>query len=146
MEEDIKIKDGSESALQSTKGRISALCKKLRGIKHIELIVSLVIIAVALLIYAGIKTAPQNVPQPTSAGTVSESMTLEETRLSAVLSKIEGAGRVTVMIAKSEEGRSTGVVIVADGAGNPKVKLKLVEAAEAALGLPGSAIEVYVSA
>ncbi|MDR3216485.1 MAG: hypothetical protein LBT55_03610 [Clostridiaceae bacterium] len=142
-------KDGEAAGLSvsASKTKLSALVKKIKGIKNIELIVSLVVIAVALLIYAGIKSAPaKDTAEPDSVNTAASEMTVEETRLAAVLSRIEGVGKVTVMISKSDDGKPISAVVVAEGAKNPGIKLKLLEAVETALSLPGSAVEIYASA
>lgn len=53
----------------------------------------------------------------------SESATDEEDRLRNILSKIDGVGKVDVMIAPE----NTGVVIVTEGAGNPVVEENIYE-------------------
>lgn len=71
-----------------------------------------------------------------------------------ILSEIEGAGKVNVMIfqggkeeniianTKNEE-KSGGVLIVAEGGGDSKVREKLVRAASVALGVSAHKIEVF---
>ena len=53
----------------------------------------------------------------------SESVTDEENRLKNILSKIDGVGKVDVMISPE----NTGVVIVAEAAGNPVVEENIYE-------------------
>ena len=53
----------------------------------------------------------------------SESATDEENRLKNILSKIDGVGKVDVMIAP----KNTGVVIVTEAAGNPVVEENIYE-------------------
>ena len=53
----------------------------------------------------------------------SESVTDEENRLKNILSKIDGVGKVDVMIAPE----NTGVVIVTEAAGNPVVEENIYE-------------------
>lgn len=85
----------------------------------------------------------------------------EEERLSEILSEIEGAGEVSVMITyeRGEEEHSIGrgigydasevyskprgVVIVADGADSPTVRLNLKEAAVAVTGVGANRVCVY---
>ena len=80
--------------------------------------------------------------------------TLEE-RASRVLSGMEGAGRVEVVIMTrrmqetgqgllraGEEESPVGAVAVAQGADNPVVQMRLCEALCALLGLPASAVSV----
>lgn len=64
-----------------------------------------------------------------------------ETRLEAVLSSMEGVGRVRVMITTEEgtgsvfgeekKGKVCGVVVVAEGAGNPTVNQRISDAVKA---------------
>ena len=78
-------------------------------------------------------------------------MTEEEKRISATLSQIAGAGETRVSIYYAQEtsafggsGRTpVGAVIVAQGAGDVGVRLKLKRAAETLLGLPENAVEVF---
>ena len=78
-------------------------------------------------------------------------MTEEEQRYSATLSRIAGAGEVRISIAYAQAASSfggtnrkpTGAVIVAQGAGNVAVRLELLRAAEALLGLSAQEVEVF---
>ncbi len=72
-----------------------------------------------------------------------------------ILSEIEGAGKVSVMISQGEKEeenllantekkeRSAGVLIVAEGGGNSAVRERLIRAASAALGVSAHKIEVF---
>ena len=78
------------------------------------------------------------------------SMTEEEQRVSATLSKIAGAGDVRVSIYYVQEASAfgggnrtpVGAVIVAEGARSARVLLELQQAVKALLGLPLESIEV----
>ena len=78
-------------------------------------------------------------------------MTEEEQRFSATLSRIAGAGEVRLSIAYAQSASSfgsgnrqpTGAVIVAQGAGSVAVRLELLRAAEALLGLTAQEVEVF---
>ena len=78
-------------------------------------------------------------------------MTEEEERMAATLSKIAGAGEVRVSIYYEEIGSGfgqqpknpAGVVIVARGAEDIQVRLRLFRAAETLLGLPPARVEVF---
>ena len=78
-------------------------------------------------------------------------MTEEEQRYSATLSRIAGAGEVRLSIAYAQSASSfgsgnrqpTGAVIVAQGAGSLAVRLELLRAAEALLGLGAQEVEVF---
>lgn len=85
-----------------------------------------------------------------AASSNSSSMTAQEQRISATLSAIAGAGatRVSIYYAQEESTFSAsqtpvGAVIVAAGAGDVGVRLDLVQAAQALLGLPAASIAVF---
>ncbi|MDE7372620.1 MAG: hypothetical protein K2N18_01000, partial [Clostridia bacterium] len=69
-------------------------------------------------------------------------MTADEQRLSAMLSNIVGAGRVDAMIT-TDSGKITGVLIVADGADNITVRLRLIDATATALGVSKNIVNVF---
>ena len=81
----------------------------------------------------------------------SSGMTAEESRMAATLSQISGVGEARVSIYYAETGGSfgqqtktpTGAVIVARGAGDLQVRLRLCKAAETLLGLPPARVEVF---
>ena len=66
-----------------------------------------------------------------------------EARMARVLSQVEGAGRVSVLLNRAADGESvSGAVIVAEGADDVHVLLALQRAAKALLGLDLEAVEV----
>ena len=81
----------------------------------------------------------------------SSGMTAEESRMAATLSQIAGVGEAQVSIYYAETGSSfgqqarmpAGAVIVARGAGDLQVRLRLFRAAETLLGLPPARVEVF---
>lgn len=108
--------------------------KKVFRSKKLRLVISAIIIALALIIYSGVSEKKTE-----EASTV---MDEEETRLSKVLSSIEGAGQVEVMIVR-EDGVVTGVLVVAEGAKDIGVMLKLLDATSTVMGVDKSVVEVY---
>lgn len=62
----------------------------------------------------------------------------DEERLDAILSQVEGVGRVKSMIFTQKQEGSTieGIVIVADGVGTGKTAAYILDAAEALFGIP----------
>ena len=64
-----------------------------------------------------------------------------EARMERILSRIEGAGRVTVMLS-GEEGAVEGAVVAASGAGNARVVLELQRVVQALTGLELEKIEI----
>lgn len=66
-----------------------------------------------------------------------------EARMARVLSQVDGAGQVSVLLNRAADGETvTGAVIVAEGADDLRVLLALQRAAKALLGLDLDAIEV----
>ena len=108
--------------------------KKVFRSKKLRLVISAIIIALALIIYSGVSEKKTE--------EVSAVMDEEETRLSKVLSSIEGAGQVEVMIVR-EDGVVTGVLVVAEGAKDIGVMLKLLDATSTVMGVDKSVVEVY---
>ena len=111
-------------------GAWHSLREKLRGARGLEWLLLLVAVCVAALALtrAG---GGDGAAQPTEL----------ETRLERVLSAVEGAGEVRAMVAE-EDGAVTGVVIVATGAEDVGVRLSLMQAARALLGVDMERIEV----
>lgn len=70
-----------------------------------------------------------------------------EQQLAGILERIEGAGRVEVMIAGESTGYGaetvSGAVVVAEGASDPLVRLRILQAARTALDLPSSGVEIF---
>ena len=108
--------------------------KKVFRSKKLRLVISAIIIALALIIYSGVGEKKTE--------EVRAVMDEEETRLSKVLSSIEGAGQVEVMIVR-EDGVVTGVLVVAEGAKDIGVMLKLLDATSTVMGVDKSVVEVY---
>ena len=105
------------------------------------------IAALALACILALAAGGERESEPASAGTELEM------RLERVLSAIEGAGSVRVMIreevraevsafAPQQEPSAEGVVIVCEGADDVRVRLALEQAAQALLGVPYSRIQV----
>ena len=73
-----------------------------------------------------------NVYQPTD----------RETRISVLLSRIEGVDGATVMITE-EDGTPVGAVIVFEGAGGFVTRMRVIEATATALAIPPEKVLVY---
>lgn len=80
-----------------------------------------------------------------NAGAGREGASEEEIRLERILSQIEGAGRVSVMIALDETGGRCGAVAVCSGAEDVRVLLEIQRSLQALTGLELSRIEVVKS-
>ncbi len=118
--------------IDKIKADAKGVFEKIKGIKNIKIIVLIFIIAIALIIYSNVATTKR------STQTFQND---EETRLSSILSSVEGAGEVETMITKSS-GQVVGVLVIADGANNPLVRLRLLQAASSALGVDSEIVSV----
>ncbi|MBO4554631.1 MAG: hypothetical protein J5713_02505 [Clostridia bacterium] len=102
--------------------------------------VALIIIAVALIIYSNVISNTKTTSK--SESLAASVMTDEELRLSNVLSSIDGAGDVSVMISKVGDS-IVGVIVIAEGAKDISVRLRLLDATSTALGVDKSVVNVY---
>ena len=119
--------------IEKIKSDVKSAFEKIKGIKNIKIIVLIFIIAIALIIYSNVATTKDSVKQTFQNE--------EEQRLSSILSSVDGAGEVETMITKSS-GQIVGVLVIADGANNPLVRIRLLNAASSALGVDSSAVSV----
>lgn len=69
----------------------------------------------------------------------------DEVRMERILSRIEGAGEVNVMIAADAQGAVQGVVVAASGADDVRVMLEIQRAVRTLTGLELEEIEVVKS-
>lgn len=106
--------------------------QKLKSIKHIEIIVAIAFAVIVLLIYSS-----------STETRTSSTQTDLETRLECVLSDIDGAGNVSVLI-NSNNDQIDGVIVVCSGADDIGVKLNILRAVETVLKIPTSQIEILV--
>ena len=118
----------------------SSVVKKIKGIKNIRLIAAIFIIAVALLIYSTVAAAD-------SVGTASQteqsvSMDDEESRLAAILGGLDGVGEVEVMMTRRDD-EIVGVLVLAEGAEDIAVMLRILSATTTAMGVDKGIVDVY---
>ena len=117
---------------------IRQAAERLRGARHIEWALLAVVLAALLLIAA-------NEPD-----TGEYEATALERRMEQVLSCIEGAGEVRVLVHSADavsafapqDGQTVGVLVVAEGAGSLKVNMELQRAVQALLGIEAEQIEI----
>lgn len=121
------------------------LFERLRAIRGVEWLIGLGALSLLLLSLMG--------------GAQQETVLQDglEARLASILSKVQGAGSVDVIVYTAAEEtqavaafgagqtaaqRPSGVVVVADGAGDLQVRMELARAVQTLLSLPASAVEV----
>ena len=116
--------------------------KKIFKNKNNQLFSVILIIGVVLIFISGAGDSKKDEPQNTD----------EEARLEEILSDIQGAGNVSVMVTyyepvkntDNEKNKAKGAVITADGSSDPSIKSALSAAACAALDLPAHKVCVYI--
>lgn len=83
----------------SFKEKAKAFYAKVRGIKHIEIILALAVAAVILVVYLAVSAASGGEQSNQTVETVGGSLITEtERKLKTILGEIDGAGSVSVMI------------------------------------------------
>lgn len=187
---------------------LKKIAEKIKGIKNIEYIIAVLIIAIIISIYASTLNTPSSIPDndENNEGQMGIHWVKEEgfrdpqeIRLEKALSSIRGAGKVEVMITyksgkeivpafssvesttvtqemdnnggtrsinqtdtntqpvtinnsegseplvlKEVEPEIKGVIVIAEGADDIRVKLELLKATQIALGVKSSQVEVFV--
>ncbi len=118
--------------IEKVKSDVLRTWEKIKGIKNIKIIALIFIIAISLIIYSSVATSKQ---------TEKTFQNEDELRLASILSSIDGAGEVETMISKSS-GEIVGVLVIADGASNPLVRLRLLQAASSALGVDSDVVSI----
>ena len=118
--------------IEKVKSYVLKTWEKIKGIKNIKIVALIFIIAISLIIYSSVATSKQ---------TEKTFQNEDELRLASILSSIDGAGEVETMISKSS-GEIVGVLVIADGASNPLVRLRLLQAASSALGVDSDVVSV----
>lgn len=145
MEVEDKRKESTFSKFKN-----NGILKKLKKVKNIEFIACVFILAIALLLYSVINKAQAGSIKTVEVDAGTEVSTEIETRLEQILSQIEGAGDVSVMITYSSEvqggneGEISGVVVVASGADDIGVRLDLLQAVETALNVDVKFVNVFI--
>lgn len=66
-----------------------------------------------------------------------------ETELCSILSDIDGVGAVDVMLQYGDKDQVAGVIVTAEGAGNPVVKNDLIKAVMAVFDISSANVEVF---
>lgn len=123
-----------------SKVRNFGIVKKIKGIKNIRIIAAIFIIAVALLIYSSVATG--NAARTASSDEQSTEMDEDESRLASILEGLEGVGRVETMITR-EDDTIVGILVIAEGAEDIAVRLRLLSAVTTAMGVDKQIVNVY---
>lgn len=129
--------------------KFSGILKKLKSIKHIEIIIAVLFALIVLLVYFS-STSALSTKTVQTASSSANYATQVETKLENLLSKIEGAGKIDVMIMCESDGVQSedaipsiqSAVVVASGASDVFVRLEIIKAVEALLKIDAKNIEV----
>ena len=74
---------------------------------------------------------------------ISDNNGASESALCSILSEIKGVGAVSVLVEYSEESTVCGVIVTAEGAGNPVVKNDIVKGVSTLYDIPASSVMVF---
>lgn len=66
-----------------------------------------------------------------------------EEALCSILSEIEGVGQVNAMVRFNEESTVSGVIVTAQGAGDPVIKNSIIKGVAALYDIPASSVMVF---
>lgn len=126
--------------------------KKLKNIKHFELIIAFGVALVAIIIYFAFSTFSASPPTTFDNKEYGKDLSGNVAKL---LSNIDGVGECEVLItfcepqdafSQQNEGQFdniVGVVVVAKGGGDTNVKVKIVDAVSALLKVKSNCVKVY---
>ena len=119
-------------------GAIKKVVKKITSLPSWKIFLLLLIIGLAFLIIG--KTLAST--KPTSANNTTETTvkTEQEEKLAGILSEMEGAGEVEVIIFGKDD--ATGVLVLAEGADDPIVKIKIKQAVKTVMQTDDSKIKI----
>ena len=132
------MKEGSE--VKKALDRLAAAMKKN---KRTELIVYGVLILAGVLLLISVFTAEGGFMGLSVSGQDKGDTTDVERRLSEVLSGINGAGSVDVMVVQDEAGLARGVIVIAEGAADASVRVMLKRAVQTVLAIDSGTVEVF---
>ena len=107
------------------------LMEALKSARKLEICIGLAVVAVLLVLGLG--------------GGGESGASVEEKRMERILSQIEGAGRVSVMLSDDGTGNCAGAVVAASGAEDIAVLLRLQRAVQTLTGLEAEDIEIVKS-
>ena len=139
--------------------------EKLKGIKHIEIYITIIFAIILLLIFFSSTGSSKSISKNTQTTTKTQQTTLSlyvsdmEDRLEQLLSGINGVGNVKVMLTLDMSNTKIkdnvievadfpdvkGVVIVAKGAENTQVKMNILKAVQAVIDISTGRIEILSS-
>ena len=126
--------------LRDAKNKIanSKLMTKLKGVKNLEIVLAVLLAAVAVVAYVAISVGGGAKKSETQV-----QMTEAEARVAEVISEISGVGKTRVLITNGADKSVVGVVVVAEGASNMDSRVKMIRLVEKATGATVDQIEIF---
>ena len=126
--------------LRDAKNKIanSKLITKLKGVKNLEIVLAVLLAAVAVVAYVAISVGGGAKKSETQV-----QMTEAEARVAEVISEISGVGKTRVLITNGADKSVVGVVVVAEGASNMDRRVKMIRLVEKATGATVDQIEIF---
>ena len=126
--------------LRDAKNKIanSKLIPKLKGVKNLEIVLAVLLAAVAVVAYVAISVGGGAKKSETQV-----QMTEAEARVAEVISEISGVGKTRVLITNGADKSVVGVVVVAEGASNMDSRVKMIRLVEKATGATVDQIEIF---
>ena len=126
--------------LRDAKNKIanSKLVAKLKGVKNLEIVLAVLLAAVAVVAYVALSVGGGEKKKQTQV-----QMTEAEARVAEVISEISGVGKTRVLITNGADKSVVGVVVVAEGASNMDSRVKMIRLVEKATGATVDQIEIF---
>ena len=115
---------------------------KLRSVKNIEIVIAAILALIAIVAYFAIASGDRKTKAKASFS-VESKMTDEETRLSSILSQMEGIGESKVYISYDNDKKIAGVVVVAKGADSAEKRVSVIRCVEIATGASVDQIQIF---
>ena len=127
---------------------LNSVVRHMKANKKFEMLVYGILAAMGIILYLSFSTGSNDNGGASNIYDHQEStvMTQTEVKLENILSTIDGAGKVKVMISTAEkEGVQTisGVIVTASGAKDISLQLKLHDAVCTVLGIESDMVEVF---
>ncbi len=136
--------------------------EKLKNIKHIEIYITIIFAIILILIFfssTGDKEKDNYSNSTEATSSITSYVENMETKLEQILSQIQGASDVNVMITLDMSGTNVkddviettefptikGVIIVAKGVENTGVKMNILKAVQAVIDISSGRIEILLS-
>ena len=130
----------------SLNDKIKEFLTKIKDVKNIKIIIGVMVVALLLLGYYAMNSNNNDISvsdlNTNDVGTVEYDV--EEQKLANVLSQIEGVGNTKVMINRGKDEEVIGVIVIAEGAKNKTVCLRINQAVRTALSLTPEKVKIYL--